>query len=146
MCEQEGSGVAVAGVTPAPVVEAPPSQAAPLMAQQTEQGQQIERTTGDSVETLFLFRRSRFFDVASSATLKHKPGVVRRVICGSAPAGGDGVLTLRDGASGAGKVIAVIVPLVAAQPFSVELDTPFEKALSVVLVGATPGNFTVVWE
>lgn len=146
MCDKEGSGVAVAGVTPAPVIEAPPAQSIPLAAPQTEQGQPIERTTRDSIETLFLYRRSRFLDVATQATLKHKPGVVRRVICGSAPAGGDGVLTLRDGATGAGKIIAVIVPLVAAQPFSVELDTPFEKALSVVLAGATPGNFTVVWE
>lgn len=144
MHDMEGSGVAVAGVFPAPVVEAPPAHSQPLAAPQAEHGQ--TRAILEDVETLFLYRRSRFFNVACEATLKNKPGVVRRVVCGSAPAGGNGELTLRDGARGGGKIIAVVVPLVGAQPFSLELDAPFEKALSVELVGATPGNFTVVWE
>jgi len=157
MCDdkQDGSGVAaltssgivrgspVAGDVPAPVVAAPPSQSQPLDGGATEDSSPVVRR--DDVETLFLYRRSRFFDVAAEATVKNKPGVVRRVICGSAPAGMNGVLTLRDGASGAGKIIATIAPAVG-QAFSVELDAPFEKALSITLAGATPGNFTVVWE
>lgn len=143
MCDKEGSGVAVAGITPAPIIQAPPLQAEPIDGGATEDTLPV--VTRDNVETLFLYRRSRFFDVAAEATVKNKPGVVRRVVCGSAPAGMNGVLVLRDGAAGAGKIIATIAPAVG-QAFSVELDAPFEKSLSIALTGATPGNFTVVWE
>lgn len=151
MNEKEGSGVAVAGVTPAPVVEAPPSQSAPLAAAQTERGQLIDRATQD-VETLFLYRRYRFFEnatIANGVALKAGPGVVRRVIIGGQAVGADGTLTLRDGAPGGGRTIARFDTgnggVETVQPNSIELDAPFEKGLTAIVGGITMA-FTVVWE
>lgn len=128
---------------PAAIVEVPPTNAAPLPAATTE-SVPAPKPSRD-VETLYLFRRALFMDAATDRSVKTGPGVVRRVIVGSAPVATDGVLTLRDGAAGSGRVLAQIVSA-AGQPYSVTLDAPFEKALNIVLAGAAPGNFTVVWE
>lgn len=103
------------------------------------------------VESLYLFRRTFFLDVAQDKTLKTGPGVVRRVVIGAQPAGMNGVLVLRDGTSasgsgvGTGRVIARLEG-VAGAPVSLQLDAPFEKGLTVTLSGATPGSWSVIHE
>ncbi len=78
-------------------------------------------------------------------TVKTGVGILKRVVVNSAPAGINGVLTLRDGQQGGGAVLAVIVP-VAGSPVSLRYDMPFTKGLTLALVGATSGDWSVIFE
>jgi hypothetical protein len=84
-------------------------------------------------------------DAPMARTVKIGPGLLRRVVVNTAPAGMNGVLTVRDGVEGGGAVLAVITP-VAGGPLVLDYDCPFLKGLWLSLVGATPGDWAVVWE
>ncbi len=77
--------------------------------------------------------------------LKPGPGVLKRVVVNTAPAGMNGVLTLQDGMQRGGSVLAVITPA-AGQLASLDYEAAFDEGLFAVLVGAVPGDWTVVLE
>jgi hypothetical protein len=102
-----------------------------------------------AVEQVDLSRMTRFLDAASAdsqgSTFKTGPGVLKRVVIGTAPAGTDGVLTVRDGLQGGGRIIARITA-VQNLPVSLNFDAQFNKGLNVTLTGATPGSWTIIYE
>lgn len=136
----EGAAVAVLEVAPTQAPEKAP--AAPI--EPLDEAPKLSAR----IETLYLYRRRHFTDVAGDAAeqraLKTGPGVLKRIVI-SQPAGMNGVLVLRDGAPGAGKIICRIEGAAGA-PVSLPLDVPFEKGLNYALTGAAPGSWLIVWE
>lgn len=126
-------------------VEEPPKPVERFQSDDTLQA----RPVGPVREEQDLQRRTRFLDVASpdsqGQTFKTGPGVLKRVVIGTAPAGTDGILTIRDGLQGGGRIIARITA-VQNLPVSLNFDAQFDKGLNVTLTGATPGSWTVIYE
>lgn len=82
---------------------------------------------------------------ATKSQLKSGPGVLKRVVVNTAPAGMNGVLTLRDGQQEGGGILAVITPGVG-QLLALDYEGAFDDGLFAELVGAVPGDWTVVVE
>jgi hypothetical protein len=89
----------------------------------------------------------RFYHItgAATSTLKGGPGVLQKVIIGTAATTGTSSLTVYDSTTGSGTVITVITLPNSASAVSLQFDLPFNIGLTIVSAGSA-WDVTVIYE